>query len=268
MPDPGEPGSRPRPAPATVPAGLRLAVTTLSVLPLRAGRVDRAVATVAMALAPLVGAALGLVLAGVAAGLRELGAPSLVLGAVVVGLGLLLTRGLHVDGLADTVDGLGSYRDRERALRVMRGPEVGPFGVAAVTLSLLIQAASVAALANRGTTGLVAGVVVATAAGRLAVSWGCRRGVPAARPDGLGVLVAGTVPVPALAAGCLAVGALALVAVPGRGWQGPVAVATALAACWLVLRHAVRRLGGVTGDVLGALVEVATVVTYGVLVLR
>ena len=264
--DPAAPGPRRR-FPARALAGLRLALTTFTVLPLRAGHVDRDAAGPAMSAAPLVGALLGVVLGGAAVILRQLAAPVLVLGAVVVGLSLLLTRGLHVDGLADTVDALGSYAGRERALQIMKSPEVGPFGAAAVVLSLLIQAASVAALAGRPTPALLTGVVAATATGRLAVTWACRRGVPAARPDGMGALVAGTVGWLPLAAGSLAVAALAVPAVPGRLWQGPLAVVLALAAGALALRHAVRRLGGITGDVLGALVELAAGTAYLVLVL-
>src|SRR2546423_6162393 len=89
--------------------GVRLALTTFTVAPVRRGRIDRRTAGIGMSLAPLVGAALGAVLAGAGLGLRWLGAPALVAGAVTVALGVLLTRGLHVDGLADTADGFGSY---------------------------------------------------------------------------------------------------------------------------------------------------------------
>jgi adenosylcobinamide-GDP ribazoletransferase len=247
--------------------GVRLAVTMFTVAPLRAGVVDRSVAGAAMALAPLVGALLGLVLGAVAVAVRALPAPSLLTGATVVALGAVLTRGLHLDGLADTVDALGSYADRERALRIMKSPEVGPFGVAAIGLVLLIQATGVAALAGRPWYHLLLGVVLANAAGRLAVSWACRRGVPAARPDGLGALVAGTVGAPVLVLSTVGLGALAVVVVPGRPWQGPVALLLALGAAGLVLRHARRRLGGITGDVLGAQLELAATVAYMVLAL-
>jgi adenosylcobinamide-GDP ribazoletransferase len=249
--------------------GSRLALTTFTVLPLRAGRVDRAAARVAMAGAAPVGALLGLVLAGAALGLRYLHAPGLVLGAVTVALGAVLTRGLHLDGLADTVDGLGSYAGRDRALEIMKSPEVGPFGVVALALALLVQAGAVAGLAGRyPLPALVPALVSALATGRLAVTWACRRGVPAARPDGLGALVAGTVRWPELVVGTVGVGAVALAAVPGRAWQGPLAMAAGLGAALLLRRHATRRLGGITGDVLGALVEVAQTVTLVVLVLR
>ncbi|MGX6601748.1 adenosylcobinamide-GDP ribazoletransferase [Micromonosporaceae bacterium Da 78-11] len=235
-------------------AGLRLAFTTLTVLPIRGGRVDRPAAAWAMGFAPLVGAVLGLALAGLLAGLRAAHAPELVAAAVTVTAAALLTRGMHLDGLADTVDGLGSYRTGDAALKIMRKSDIGPFGVAAIALTLLIQAA---ALATAG----VAAVVVAWTAGRLAITVACRRGVPAARPDGLGALVAGTVPAPVAALVAVAVVAAAVAATPGRPWQGPVAVAASLLAVLLLLRHCVRRFGGITGDVLGAVVEVGTTVT-------
>jgi adenosylcobinamide-GDP ribazoletransferase len=229
--------------------GLRLAVTTLTVLPLRPGRVDRRAAAVAMSVAPLVGTLIGLALAGLLWLLA--GAPPLVAGGVTVAAAVLLTRGLHLDGLADTVDALGSYRRGSEALEVMKKPDIGPFGVAAIVLALLIQAAAITPV----------GAVLAWTAGRLAIPIACRRGVPAARPEGLGALVAGTVPLPVVAGLAVAVAVAAGWAVPGRPWQGPAAVAAALLAVVLLVRHAVRRFGGITGDVLGAGVELAVTVT-------
>jgi adenosylcobinamide-GDP ribazoletransferase len=239
--------------------GIRLALTTFTVAPVRPGRVDRRSAGVAMALAPVVGALLGAVLAGAGLAATALGAPPLLAGVLTVGLGVLLTRGLHVDGLADTADGLGSYRDAAGTLEIMKRPDVGPFGVAAIVLALLVQAAGAAAVLARPWPAALSGVVAATAAGRLAVAWACRRGVPAARPDGLGALVAGTVGWLPLIAGAALVAALA---VPGRAWSGPLAVAVSLAAGLLFTHHVVRRIGGITGDVLGAVVEVSVSVAY------
>jgi adenosylcobinamide-GDP ribazoletransferase len=232
---------------------MRLAFTTLTVLPLRAGRVDRPAAAVAMSVAPLPGALLGLAVAAVLAGFQWAGAPPLVAAGLAVGTGVLLTRGLHLDGLADTVDALGSYRRGDAALAVMKQPDIGPFGVAALVLVLLVQAAAL-------TGAPIWAVPVAWAAGRLAVPLACRRGVPAARPDGLGALVAGTVPVAVLAAVAVLVAVAAVPAVPGRPWQGPAAVAAALLVVLPLVRHAVRRFGGITGDVIGAAVEAGTTV--------
>jgi adenosylcobinamide-GDP ribazoletransferase len=248
-----------------VPDGLRLALTTFTVAPVRAGRVDRRAAAQAMVLAPVVGLLLGAVLAATALGLTLLGAPLLLAGAVTVAVGLVLTRGLHVDGLADTVDGLGSYRDAAGTLEVMRKPDVGPFGVAAVALALLVQAVGIAAVLSRPAPAAALGIVVATATGRLAVTWACRTGVPAARADGLGALVAGTVNGLWATVALACVAAVSVPAAPGRAWQGPLAVLVGLAGTVLLTRHLVRRIGGVTGDVLGAVVEVAVTLTYLVL---
>jgi adenosylcobinamide-GDP ribazoletransferase len=233
--------------------GLRLAFTTLTVLPIRGGRVDRAAARVAMSVAPAVGALLGLVLGGILWLLREAHAPGLVAAGVTVAAAGLLTRGMHLDGLADTIDALGSYRRGDEALAVMKKADIGPFGVAAIAVTVLIQAGAL--------TGMpVAGVVVAWAAGRLAIPIACRRGVAAARPQGLGALVAGTVPVPVAAVSAILVAGAAVAATPERPWQGPAAVVASGAVVVLLVRHAVRRFGGITGDVLGAAVELATTV--------
>ncbi|MFF5292574.1 adenosylcobinamide-GDP ribazoletransferase [Paractinoplanes globisporus] len=242
-------------------AGLRLAVTTLTVLPAGGGRVDRKAAAWAMSLAPVVGALLGGVLAGLLWALRSLGAPSLVAAAVTVAAAALVTRGMHLDGLADTTDALGSYRRGDEALKIMKKSDIGPFGVAAIVLALLIQTASIAGLAGGA-------VVVAWATGRLAITAACRRGVPAARPEGLGALVAETVPRPVAAAIAIVVLVAAVAATPDRPWQGPAAVVASLAVVLALLRHAVRRFGGMTGDVLGASTEIATTVALVVLSLR
>jgi adenosylcobinamide-GDP ribazoletransferase len=234
--------------------GVRLALTTLTVLPLRPGPVDRRAAAVAMSLAPAVGVALGAVAGGIGFALHLAQAPALLCGVAVVATMAALTRGLHLDGLADTADGLGAYGDR--ALAVMKSPDVGAFGVVSVVLALLAGSAAAAALADTP-----AAIAIAAAASRLAVTWACRRGVPAARRDGLGALVAGTVPPWALALGTAAVVVGAVVAVPGRAWQGPVAVVVGLALSVGLVKHTLRRFGGITGDVLGAAVEVTFVAT-------
>ncbi|MBL6275797.1 adenosylcobinamide-GDP ribazoletransferase [Micromonospora fiedleri] len=246
--------------------GARLALTTFTVAPVRPGRVDRATAGTAMALAPLVGALLAVPVAGVLLLLGSLTAP-LVAAAVAVTVSALLTRGLHLDGLADTVDALGSYRRGPAALEIMKKPDVGPFGVVALVLVLLMQVAALAELVDGPGPAVLAAVVTASAAGRLGVTLACRRGVPAARPEGLGALVAGTVGPVALVAGIAAVTLLAVPAVPDRPWQGPLVVLTALAVAAALLRHVVRRLGGITGDVLGAGVELVTTLVYLGLVL-
>jgi adenosylcobinamide-GDP ribazoletransferase len=111
--------------------------------------------------------------------------------------------------------------------------------------------------------------LVAAATGRLAITWACQAGVPAARQDGLGALVAGTVSRRAALGGSILVAAVAAVGtgLAGSGaLRGPFAVLAGLGAGWALVGHCVRRFGGVTGDVLGAASEVATTVALAILV--
>ncbi len=242
--------------------GARLALTTLTVAPLRTGVVDRSTAGVAMSIAPAVGAVLGAIAAAVGLGLHALGASPLLAGILTVASAAGLSRGLHLDGLADTVDALGSYQDRQGALAIMRRPDIGPFGVTAVVLVLLAQVAAAASILTRPWWAALAGIVAATMAGRLAITIACRRGVPPARSEGLGWLVAGTVRPVAIVLGTLATVAVAIVAVPDRPGQGVLAVVLALAAVVVLVRHAIRRFGGITGDILGAACELSVTVSY------
>ncbi len=108
-------------------------------------------------------------------------------------------------------------------------------------------------------------VVVAVTTGRVAFAWCCRRGVPAARPDGLGALVAGTQPWWVAPAGWLVLAAIGSLVTPDRRWQGPLAVGLAAAVVLLVSAHTARRFGGTVGDVHGAACELS--VTAALLVL-
>ncbi|HEY3682827.1 MAG TPA: adenosylcobinamide-GDP ribazoletransferase [Streptosporangiaceae bacterium] len=234
-----------------------MALTTFTVLPVptrRAWRVDRGAARWAMAFAPVAGVLVGAVGGAVLAGTAYAGLGGPVAAVLAVAVCAVATRGLHLDGLADLADGLGSHRGPEGALEVMKRSDIGPFGVVTLVFALLAQVGAVARAYDLGGVPRAAGaLLVAAVAGRLAVTWACRRGVPSARPDGLGALVAGTVPVPVVAAASVLVAGAAA----AFGVRYAVAVVVAVAVAVAMERHAVRRLGGVTGDVLGALVELA-----------
>ncbi|KPC84492.1 adenosylcobinamide-GDP ribazoletransferase [Streptomyces sp. NRRL S-4] len=242
--------------------GLRFAFGTLTALPVGVSRWDRGTARAGMLCAPLAGLAVGL-LAAVPGVLFLLGGSGPLVAAVAsAALPAALTRGLHLDGLADTADGLGSAKPAGDALRIMKQSDIGPFGVITLLFVLLAQVAALFELYGRGWADGALGTVVAAVTARLALTLAARRGVPSARPEGLGAAVAGTVPrrgaaaaVCAVLACCAAAGAL--LGGYGAGLHQVLAVAAGLAAAQVMLRHCVRRFGGVTGDVFGALEETA-----------
>jgi adenosylcobinamide-GDP ribazoletransferase len=219
-------------------------------------QVDPGVAGVAMLLAPLtaVPLALGWALLGAAAVLGWL--PTLVAAGVATAGSALFSRIMHLDGLADTVDGLSSGYDRARALDVMRRGDTGPAGVASLVLTILVQVAALAALF--GTWPGVALSLVALVTSRLAPGLACRRGIPAARDEGLGRTVAGSVPSAGLAFTALLVGVVGVVATLGSPWYAAVLVVLlGSVPGWAVTQRAVKRLGGITGDTVGAAIELS-----------
>ena len=195
--------------------------------------------------------------------------PILSLGTVVV-----LTGAMHLDGLADLGDALGSRRRGAAALEVMRDSRIGAFGAIALVLVLLgqIGSLSLAIVRHHGTVSLLTALL----AGRLAMVLACRRGMTPARTDGLGVGVIGTVS--RLRAAVTTVCVFAAVGIAGKldydggrfkeSAHAMFALLCGLVAAELLRRLAARRIGGVTGDVLGAGAEVAVLVTLAVMSMR
>jgi adenosylcobinamide-GDP ribazoletransferase len=273
------PGNAAPPPPAPGAPAWRVALSLFTVIPAGVGGdLDDAAAVRAVYWLPALGAGLGLagsaVLVFVAAG--QLSAERQFLGAALaVALLAVATGGLHLDGLADTADGLGSRRPADQALEIMRRSDAGPLGVAALVLVLLVQVSALASLprgwggGGAGWTG-APGLVAAAVTSRVAVV--LATGSPSARPSGFGALVAGrtsaagrVASVVALLAAVVGAGlALGGVAAAVRGTGAAVAgLAVAALLCWA----ARRRLGGMTGDVFGAIVELSTATVLVVLVL-
>ena len=214
---------------------------------------EGAIAAAAWAL-PLVGAAIGgiIALAFLAAELAGFAAATAAL--VAVAAGLLITGALHEDGLADTADGFGGGRDRETKLAIMRDSRHGTFGVLALVFSIALRAAALAAIGEPIHTGLA--LVAAHAASRGALPPLMRLLAPA-RTDGLGA-AAGR-PSRAVAIAAPAIGAAIALATlgPVLGAAGLVLAGAAVALMALLAR---RQIGGYTGDVLGAFQQIGEVV--------
>jgi adenosylcobinamide-GDP ribazoletransferase len=254
---------------------LRLAVGTLTAVPVSPpGSLQPPVPGRAMALAPLVGVIPGAIAALVAWLALVVGFGPGLTAVLVVGVFALSTRGLHLDGLADTADGLAASYDRAKALTVMRRGDTGPTGLAAVVLVLLLQCAAltqvlataISATAqgdpDPGSKARAVAVVAAVAiAARVAIPVVCVRGIPAARPEGLGATVAGSISPQVFAASAIGAAAgCSLLGMVGEftWWTGALAVAMVALVTALLVRRTVRRFGGITGDVIGAAVELGT----------
>lgn len=195
---------------------------------------------------PLVGAVIGLILAAFwhfAAAF----APAHALAAAIVVLGMALTGGLHCDGLMDTMDGLFSGRSRERMLEIMKDSRVGANGVMAFAAFLLLKWAVVFDLlaASPG-----AALFFAPVAGRLAMVVGITC-FPYARPEGMGKAFADHAGRPAL----YWAAATAAAAAAACGPAAMAALAGAVVFAALLGRYVTRMLGGLTGDVYGAMTE-------------
>ncbi len=239
-----------------------MSVGTLTAIPVRPPKqVDRDTAGLAMVLAPVAVLPLGLLVALVLWGGRELGLHPLVYGLLGVGALALGSRAFHIDGLADTADALTASYDRERSLEVMKSGAAGPAGVAAIVVVLGAQAVGMGVMAASGAGFGLAGALVCLS--RVALTITCARGVPAARPDGLGAATAHSVPRPIAVMAWLAAAVIAAVVLHHTGgswWRMAIGFAVAAVVVGLLVRRAVRRLGGVTGDIHGASIEVCLAV--------
>jgi adenosylcobinamide-GDP ribazoletransferase len=240
----------------------RLALAFLTIVPIRIHDTDIGAADLAGArwAFPLVGGLIGLALAGLSAGFSRWGAAPAPAAFLLVAAGAVLSGGLHLDGLADSCDGLFLAGDARRRLDVMRDPHVGSFGVAAIVLVLLGKLAALSCWTDaRRAWAVLATAVVSRAL--ILVSAGSAR---YARLEGTGRFLVEAATVRD------AVGAAALILAAGAGLAGRgglVAGASALALTWAWTRLATRRIGGVTGDILGAVVELGEMVFLLILAL-
>lgn len=215
----------------------------------------------AIAAMPWVGLGLG-VLAGLGCALVTLlggGQPL----AIATGLAVLAlcTGCLHLDGLADTADGLGSRKPATEALTIMRQSDIGPMGVTAIILVLALEIAAGGSSHLDGWRGVWLLVTMPMVA-RVSALSATGRWIPSAHKKGFGALFAGKTRVSTIVAASL----IAALIAAGSGWFffGARAAAVAAGACavsWgfgvLWRRHLLARLGGLTGDTFGSLVEMS-----------
>jgi adenosylcobinamide-GDP ribazoletransferase len=233
-------------------ADIRIAVSLCTRLPVApAGAIaDGEVARASWAL-PLAGMLVGVVSAAIYWLAERLHVPAQAAAVLALAAGILLTGAMHEDGLADTADGLGGGKTRERKLEIMRDSRIGTFGACALVISLLLRWSAIASIDDPRSVAIA--LVVAHGAARAALP-AFMRFVPPARSDGLSS-GAGQPPVQSVAI-ALALGIVAL----GLGFGAGVMLVGSLvilAIGALLARLARGQIGGQTGDVLGALEQMA-----------
>jgi adenosylcobinamide-GDP ribazoletransferase len=199
---------------------------------------------------PVVGAVVGAIVGGVGAGMWEL-TPPFVAGALAVTAGLLVTGAFHEDGLGDIADAFGGGATVERRLEILKDSRHGTYGVVAMCAAIVVRVVAIGSLP--GPAAIVASCVAAHVTART-IAVGLMASVPLAGHSGLGAdygrSTTRTRAVVALVAG------VAITAVAVGWWVGPL-LGAALVAAVAVGALAKRKIGGISGDVLGACEQVA-----------
>lgn len=199
---------------------------------------------------PVVGAGAGALVGG-AWWLADQAFPPLLAGGLAVVAGLTVTGLLHVDGLADAADGLLCHAPRRERLRIMRSPDVGAFGVTVVAAALLLQMSAL------GVQAVSVVLIAAIWSGSRTAITAAPAGLPYAREDGI---VSDMLEPKVSAWPLVALAPVVAVATIVEGFRGLAAVVATVAGVAVVLWLARRRLGGFTGDVLGAAIVVGETV--------
>jgi adenosylcobinamide-GDP ribazoletransferase len=233
-------------------------------IPVSAGSVDPARAA---ALYPVVGAAIGAIVAGVAVGAGELW-PVLIAATLAVATEVALTGALHLDGLADCADGMAG-RDREHRLQIMKDHSIGVYAAATLVLHLLLKVAALSALLQALSPEEMLLLLIGAYAASRGAMLPLARLLPYARVEGTGRGVVQGLDTRQLVTG-LALALVGLAAVIRVHPWGALLMALVTAMTTLaigLLAH--RHIGGATGDVLGACAELTllTMLLTGVAVL-
>jgi adenosylcobinamide-GDP ribazoletransferase len=239
-----------------------LALQFLTILPVRIrGRFDGSNLGRSMPYFPLVGIVIGSILAGLQCLLIRM-VPGPVANVILILALLVVTGGLHVDGLADTADALFSGKSREEKLRIMRQGTIGPLGAATVALVLYLK---VALLNSIHPAALLPALVLAPAVGRCGILLPASLFRYARQGPGTGRAYVGTARWMPVGLAVIATAALCAVVL---GWMGLGALVSALALAVAAGKWIETKIGGMTGDTLGAINELGEVVFWGFLCLR
>lgn len=233
---------------------LRMAAAFVTILPLGSSKpaADGAIARATWAL-PVAGLLVGCVGALVYKVTSRFGLTPNLAALLALATTSLITGALHEDGLADTADGLGGGRTRERKLEIIRDSRIGTYGVCALILSFGLRWSALAAIANPWAVALA--LCAAHAAARAGVP-AFMSLVPPARPDGLAARAGAPAGRSVAIAFAIGTFALALALGPAKALVGLVLLSLA---GLILARLAIRQIGGQTGDILGAFEQVGEI---------
>jgi len=240
-------------SPSGLSTDVRTGLAFLTRLPVRAGPAEGTDLIRASWTFPVIGAGVGAFGALVYWLAHAFDLDPFICGVFAVASTLLLTGGLHEDGLADTADGFGASASRERKLAIMRDSQIGTYGAAALVLSLMLRIGALASLANPA---LVAAALIAAHSGARAAMLVFMRTVRSARDDGLSAEAG--IPTQSGSFAAVAIGAVVLLLCFGLGATLAASLllaGTGAALAWL----SVKQIGGQTGDVLGAYEQTAEI---------
>lgn len=227
-------------------------VRFLTLLPVgRGGATEARDLARSMAWFPLVGGLMGLALAGAHIALAPL-LPSLASSVIVVLLLVVLTGGLHLDGLADTCDGFYAGRNKEEILQIMKDSRIGAIGAISLSAALLLKVSLLSGIPSPAVPGAL---IVMPAAGRWGMVLAARRSLPA-REEGLAHTVMGGVGWLGFLAATIFT---SLLGIGLLGWPGAVACLSVAVGAYGMSCYAKRKIGGLTGDVFGAVSEVSEI---------
>jgi adenosylcobinamide-GDP ribazoletransferase len=231
-------------------SGFRSAASLLTRIPV-GGRADNRDVGRALPWFPVVGALVGLAVAAVYGIARSI-VPSTLAAAIAVGGAVIATGALHEDGLADTADAFFGGRTLDDRLRIMRDPTHGTYGMLAIVLSVVTRVAAIGAISATSAV-----LVVPTAFALARTGAAALLMVRPARNDGLGATYSlDARPRQVRAAGVVAV----VIAIAGFGPWAPAAVGEVAAVAGFVGLTSIRRIHGITGDVLGAAEQLGEIV--------
>lgn len=269
--------------------GVTTALSWLTIVPVKGATVfDRTTGRRAIAALPVAGLVPGLAAAAIGGAwvtwrtLSDfpinssvvLGAQALVVAAVILVASEALTRAMHIDGLADIADALGSYRDVKGSQEVLRDPATGPMGVGAVGLYFVVMVAGLTTAVLRlydsitipdayylgswgaWASGLVL-LILPFMVGRAAATTACHKRFPPMNETGFGALTAGTQSTTTVVTWWIV---LIVVGFFASGLSGIIGCLAVIGFAAQMSRHCVRRLGGINGDVLGSIIQISTAI--------